>query len=147
MPVTGVVLLIALAVAAWTDFHRRLIPNAVVYPALIVCLAATFWQAGLEGLVASVGGLTVCGGLGVVAWRCASLGGGDVKLLALIGAALGWAGGLNVLLWMWAIAGAVMLGAVVRSKLRSTDATGLESRPTSLAPCALAAVVLAMWSG
>src|SRR4051812_497996 len=99
MPAAIVVLLIALVVTTWTDLRRRVIPNGVIYPALLVCLGANLWQSGLEGIVAAVGGLVVCGGLGYLAWRCAAIGGGDVKLTALIGAGFGWMDGLNVLLW------------------------------------------------
>lgn len=79
-----------------TDLSHKIIPNAVTYPGTIVGLlsAATVLPLGLlDGLIgALVGG----GILWFLAWASPYLFGkegmgmGDVKLLAMIGAFLGW---------------------------------------------------------
>ncbi|HET7641379.1 MAG TPA: A24 family peptidase [Ktedonobacteraceae bacterium] len=86
----------ALLVVAGTDLSHKIIPNAVTFPGIIVGLvcATTVLPLGfLDGLL----GVLVGGGiLWLLAWASPYLfgkegmGGGDIKLLAMIGAFLGW---------------------------------------------------------
>lgn len=86
----------ALLVVAGTDLSHKIIPNAITFPGIILGLfsAATILPLGfLNGLL----GLLVGGGiLWLLAWASPYLfgkegmGGGDIKLLAMIGAFLGW---------------------------------------------------------
>jgi len=86
----------ALLVVAGTDLSHKIIPNVITFPGMIVGLlsAATILPLGLvNGLI----GLLVGGGiLWVLAWASPYLfgkegmGGGDIKLLGMIGAFLGW---------------------------------------------------------
>jgi len=86
----------ALLVVAGTDLSHKVIPNVVTYPGITVGLlsAATILPLGLAN---SVIGMLVGGGiLWLLAWASPYLfgkegmGGGDIKLLAMIGAFLGW---------------------------------------------------------
>lgn len=90
------VLFSALLVVAGTDLSHKIIPNAVTFPGICVGLisAATILPLGLLNAVI---GLLVGGGiLWILAWASPYLfgkegmGGGDIKLLAMIGAFLGW---------------------------------------------------------
>jgi len=86
----------ALLVVAGTDLSHKIIPNVITFPGIVVGLisAATILPLGLmNGLI----GLLVGGGiLWLLAWASPYLfgkegmGGGDIKLLAMIGAFLGW---------------------------------------------------------
>src|SRR5262249_8370391 len=86
----------ALLVVAVTDLSHKIIPNAITFPGMILGIvsASTILPLGLtNGLI----GLLVGGGiLWLLAWASPYLfgkegmGGGDIKLLAMIGAFLGW---------------------------------------------------------
>jgi leader peptidase (prepilin peptidase) / N-methyltransferase len=86
----------ALLVVAGTDLSHKIIPNAVTFPGIIVGIvcAATILPIGfLDSLL----GILVGGGiLWLLAWASPYLfgkegmGGGDIKLLGMIGAFLGW---------------------------------------------------------
>lgn len=90
------VLYSALLVVAWTDLSHKIIPNAVTFPGIIVGLICAVTVLPL-GLLNSLLGILVGGGiLWLLAWASPYLfgkegmGGGDIKLLAMIGAFLGW---------------------------------------------------------
>ncbi|MBX3441899.1 MAG: prepilin peptidase [Planctomyces sp.] len=107
------ILVAALAMSAWTDLKARKIRNVVTYPAMLLCVAAAGWQGGLDGWLASLSGWLVCGGLMMAGYLCLDVGGGDVKLAALIGAGLGWSEGLYVLLWTFTLAGGLAIAGIV----------------------------------
>jgi leader peptidase (prepilin peptidase) / N-methyltransferase len=81
-----------LAVLSWYDLRRRIIPNRIVLPAWVGVLGAQSalhpddWQ---QWLIAS--GATAGAFLVAALFYPAGLGMGDVKLVGLIGAALGYA--------------------------------------------------------
>jgi Flp pilus assembly protein protease CpaA len=160
MSAAHAILFAALLLAAWTDFRRRIIPNWITYPALAASLALAFLRFDLEGFAASLLGAAVCGGLLFPAWLSGALGGGDVKLAALIGAAFGWADGLYALMWTFTLAAVCMLSLTIwtdgpggvwlalRPQRLSDDETTMlpqHVRPLYLAPAALIAAILITW--
>jgi prepilin peptidase CpaA len=160
MSAAHAILFAALLLAAWTDLRRRVIPNWITYPALAACLAIAFVQGGSDGLINSLLGAVICGGLLLLAWLAGALGGGDVKLAALIGATFGWADGLYALMWTFTLAAVCMLSVTIwsdgatgvwramRPQRLPDDATAAipqNVRPLYLAPAALVAAVLITW--
>ena len=76
---------------AWSDLRRRVIPNRLVYPALVLVLAVSgAWpdRGVAEALTGGFGALTVA--VIVRALSGGGLGGGDVKMAALTGVVVGY---------------------------------------------------------
>jgi Flp pilus assembly protein protease CpaA len=103
-------LLAALALVVVLDLRIRLIPDAITLPGLAYALglaalterSPTLLQAALGALVG--GGLVLL----VAIVSRGGMGGGDIKLMAMLGAALGWRGAL-VALALSQVAGAVIV--------------------------------------
>lgn len=117
----SLVLFALLIVATVTDLRYRKIPNATTYPGIVAALALSFaatalaWEtvATHDGRVALVPmsdaavGFLVIGSVMLVCYVSfpGGVGGGDVKLLAMIGAFLGLYDGLEALLWTFLFGG------------------------------------------
>jgi leader peptidase (prepilin peptidase)/N-methyltransferase len=86
----------ALLVVAWIDLDHLIIPDVISLPGIIIGLLAAATVLPI-GLVNAIIGVLLGGG---ILWMLAilspylfgkeGLGGGDIKLLAMIGAFLGW---------------------------------------------------------
>ncbi len=117
-----------LLVATYTDVRWRIIHNATTYGGIVAAWVTSGWAtwAGLDsasgspaavarwGLVPfwdSVLGCLACGAVMLVCYICFAreLGGGDVKLIAMIGGFLGPYAGLEAMLWTMVIGGVMAL--------------------------------------
>src|SRR5215210_2987643 len=83
------VLLIA-TVAAIIDLRERRIPNWLTFGAAIAGLAVQVWLSGLSGVMTGAGGWLTGAGIFFLPFALGGLGAGDVKLVAGLGAWLGW---------------------------------------------------------
>lgn len=174
-------LLLFVAVSAYTDLRRRMIYNATTYPGMAIALVINAFGSLVEhrgwaseqtqrvvgwiGLWPSVLGWLACGGILVVCFVFFHLRGGDVKLMAMIGAFLGPREGIEVLLWTFVIAAAIAVILLIwrfgawqlmfqtwmrlSRAIRLRDLSQLASPPGSplktmldLAPSALLALIL-----
>lgn len=84
IPLAGVLLY-----CAWTDWRARKVYNKVTYPAVLVGLVLHLIVQGLPGLGDGAIGLLLAFVIGLVMLPFGWIGGGDVKLLMAVGAALG----------------------------------------------------------
>jgi len=86
----------ALVVITFVDLDHQLIPDVISLPGIVVGLAFSLVSPLVTPLDAALGVLAGGGTLLAVAWLYKTfrgqegMGGGDVKLLAMIGAFLGW---------------------------------------------------------
>jgi prepilin peptidase CpaA len=176
-----VLLLGLVLVASITDLRRHKIYNWTTYSGMIAALGASaggsLWLAASgagEARLAGWGwisfwqsllGLVACGAVMLLCYVLFRIGGGDVKLIAMLGAFLGPQQGIETMLWTFVLAGCMalivlvwsvgplrlagrlwrQLAGVLRlpywSPLTETERKELHS-PLFLAPSALAAVVI-----
>jgi leader peptidase (prepilin peptidase)/N-methyltransferase len=88
----------AAVVLAGVDLLRHRLPDRITYPSAVACAVALLtdaavtgdWGALLRAVVAA--GVTLALATGARVISPGGLGGGDVKLLGLLGLVLGWAG-------------------------------------------------------
>lgn len=104
-------LIILLVIASVTDIREHLIYNWTTYPGIALGLALRWIEGGNAGFEDAVKGFVICGVLMLPCFVLFGLGGGDVKLFAMIGAFLGFERGVEALLWTLVLGG--ILGAVI----------------------------------
>ena len=91
-------LIAALLVITFIDIDHRIIPDVISLPGIPIGLAASFGLTDVTPLQSVIGILAGGGSLFLVAWGYQlitgreGMGGGDIKLLAMIGAFFGWPG-------------------------------------------------------
>jgi len=105
-----------------TDLLAYRVPDAITLPGLAIALAGAAFQ-GESELASSIGGASMAGGMLLVAavLTRGGLGGGDVKLGALIGAALGLPAAAFALAAGIAVGATVVIGLHLTSRLGRDD--------------------------
>ncbi|NLF07111.1 MAG: prepilin peptidase [Pirellulaceae bacterium] len=181
MPVTILLLCFVLTAAA-TDVAWHKVYNWTTYSGIVAAfaisaggtaLAAAGWSdegslrhdLGWIPLTESLLGFAACGLLMLVCFVMFRIGGGDVKLLAMLGAFMGPEQGITAMLWTFVLGGCLglivliwrvgplRLGLAVGRRLiwllrigrmepLADDERAQLQPPLFLAPCALAAVVI-----
>ncbi len=119
------ILLSALIVITLIDLEHKIIPDVISLPGIAVGFAVSFLlpvpgvKNSLIGIVAGGGVLFVVAyGYYMITGR-EGMGGGDIKLLAMIGAFLGWRG-ILVTLFVGSFVGAIIGGVFMILKGRDT---------------------------
>jgi prepilin peptidase CpaA len=165
-------------VAAVTDARRHKIYNWNTYSGILAAIwlnalgdLVVWWTSvdlswlGWIGTWPSLFGLLVCGLLMLACFVLFKIGGGDVKLMAMLGAFLGPERGLEALLWtfvlgaagalivlVWRVGPWQLLLRLARPVLRVLGLASVPppaqepAAPLFLAPAALAAVVIVQFS-
>ena len=85
---------IVATVGCATDLHNRRIPNLLTFGAAALGIAVSGWTGGLHGMMTSGTGWLAGLAIFFVPFALRGLGGGDVKLLAALGA---WVGPIDVI--------------------------------------------------
>ncbi len=174
--IATVALLVLMLSATITDIRWQKIYNSTTYSGMV----AAFALAGLASISGeevfsqikigdSLLGWLACGLLMLVCFVMFRVGGGDVKLLAMMGAFLGVEAGLQALLWtfvlgaamvvvilIWKVGVWTLLGRTWRQVMTrmqwgkweplSADESQQLKSPLYLAPAALAAVLIVKFS-
>jgi len=87
-----------LLVVTFIDLDHRIIPDVITLPGIPICFAASFALPTITYKAALLGVFVGGGSLFLVAWiyslltKKEGMGGGDIKLLAMMGALVGWQG-------------------------------------------------------
>ncbi len=173
---TAAIMFLLLAVAVWTDLRRHKIYNSNTYAgiaiALLIASVNSYWG-GSEAMQRLLGpielgdaavGLFASGSIMIVCYVFFSIGGGDVKLIAMLGAFLGLEQGIEAMLWTFIIGGALGLVTILwtvdfrtlvtrffqrlrtiillQTIEREEDEESVGAKPLYLAPSALLAAVI-----
>jgi len=174
MPAAILLIGLTLAAAA-TDIARHKIYNWTTYPGILAALILSAAGRSIEfhgariTFLESLLGLAICGFVMLACFVFFRIGGGDVKLIAMLGAFLGPEQGITAMLWTFVLGGCVGLIVLVWRvgpvrlaartlrqilwSLRLGHWTSLDPAeraelqpPLYLAPTALAAVLIVLFS-
>jgi leader peptidase (prepilin peptidase)/N-methyltransferase len=116
------VFIATLIVVTFIDMDHRIIPDTISLPGIpffflaALAVPSITWQSSAIGIIAGGGSLFAVAWVYQLITGREGMGGGDIKLLAMIGAMIGWQGILFTLFAASAIGTIVGLLAMVRSK-------------------------------
>jgi len=92
------VFIATLLVITFIDIDHQIIPDIITLPGIPICFAASFVLPHITYMESVMGILVGGGSLFMVAWlyhlltKKEGMGGGDIKLLGMMGAIIGWKG-------------------------------------------------------
>jgi leader peptidase (prepilin peptidase)/N-methyltransferase len=135
-----------LVVITFIDLDHQIIPDLITLPGMAIGLAVSLLPGGL-GIVEALVGLVVGGGslylialLGDWLFKKESMGGGDIKMAAMLGAFLGWQKVLFVFM------ASALIGVIVSLAVMAFSARLRRERVIPFGPfIALAAMVAILW--
>jgi prepilin peptidase CpaA len=113
--ILNLVVLIAVAVATFTDLRSRRIPNVLTVPAAAIGLGMNGVLAGPDGLLTSLGGWALGVAILLPLFALRGMGAGDVKLIAALGALKGPEFVFFTCLWAGVAGGVMAVAGLVRS--------------------------------
>ncbi len=108
-----IVVLILVAIAAWTDLRARKLYNWNTYSGMLIGIGIHALPGSPIAITDSLAGWLACGLIMLLCFVLMPVGGGDVKLLAMIGAGLGLEDGLTALLWTCTLGAITAASAVI----------------------------------
>lgn len=114
-------------IGAYFDVTSTRIPNRLTYSGILAALVLRFGLLGWQGLLEGLIGLLLCGGAFFLLFVIHAMGGGDVKLMAAVGAWIGYQHALLALIVCAISGGLIALGYVVVLKRYRTTASNVAS--------------------
>jgi prepilin peptidase CpaA len=115
---------------AVTDVRSARIPNRITYSALVAALVLRTALLGWSGLKSGTVGMLVAGGLFLLLFVMGAMGGGDMKLMAAVGA---WVGSTQVVTLI--LAAALAGGVLALGRIIFRNMVGQTLRNTALLIC------------
>jgi prepilin peptidase CpaA len=122
-----------------TDVYQRRIPNCLTLPAIVIGLILGIMGNGWGGFLSSLLGLVIGFGLLFFPYYLGGMGAGDVKLMAALGALLGFPAILSIFLYTAIAGGILALWTVIR---RRTTKAALANTVTLLINRRLGALIM-----
>jgi len=118
----ALLMLAALVAITFIDLERQMIPDMITLPGIVTGLFANLATGAVPWLDAVIGAL-VAGGLffAIILASGGGMGGGDMKLGAMLGAFLGWQLTLVALFLAVVVGGGVALGALTAGRKGRKD--------------------------
>ncbi|AHG49635.1 membrane protein (plasmid) [Rhizobium leguminosarum bv. trifolii CB782] len=114
MPAAAALAVACATTAAVLDHRQGHIPNAVTYPCLLAGFMLAAAGGGLAGIGLAFAGVFAAGMIFIIAFAAGSCGGGDVKLMAALGAILGLWPAIDVTLASLMVGGVIALVSMAR---------------------------------
>jgi len=114
MPAAAALAVACATTAAVLDHRQGHIPNAVTYPCLLAGFMLAAAGGGLAGIGLAFAGIIAAGMIFIIAFAAGSCGGGDVKLMAALGAILGLWPAIDVTLAALMVGGVIALFSMAR---------------------------------
>lgn len=104
-----------LAVAAYVDWREHRVPNWLTFSGWGLGIVFHTYISGLDGLTFSLVGSAVGLGTLIVPYALKGMGAGDVKLMAAVGAWVGYKATLHAFLWIAVCGGVMGAYSIIRS--------------------------------
>jgi leader peptidase (prepilin peptidase)/N-methyltransferase len=120
-----IILSSALVIIAFIDLNEQIVPDVISLPGIVIGFIVSFFVSYMSfvnsalGVVVGGGIILIIGMAGSVIFKKEAMGGGDVKLAAMIGAFLGWRYiiiSLFLGFFLGALAGIFLIMAKIKSK-------------------------------
>ncbi|MGI6655706.1 MAG: prepilin peptidase [Desulfobulbus sp.] len=147
-PHAALACLVAVTAASATDLHGRIIPNAITLPTLLGgCLYLGLTLPGMEGVFLSLTGALLGGGLLLLPYLRGMVGGGDLKLLAALGAWLGPGAVFSLFLYATVAGGLLAVGRLVQRWQRRRRGNDVPDRTIPYALAIASGLILLLFRG
>jgi leader peptidase (prepilin peptidase)/N-methyltransferase len=121
-----IILSSALIIIAFIDLNEQVIPDVISLPGVVAGLVVSFFVpyisslSSLLGIIAGGGTILIIALIGTIIFKKEAMGGGDVKLTAMVGAFLGWKY-VILALFLGFFLGAVAGIFLILSKIKSRE--------------------------
>lgn len=114
--INSAVLLLLVLTSVFFDVTKKIIPNYITIPAIFLGFVTCGIVDGINGIKFSIFGLLVGLVIFMIPFMLGGMGGGDVKLIAAIGALKGWEFVIWTTIYSGIAGGAIIIVILLREK-------------------------------